>query len=88
MGERRVDGDSRLDDRRPVRAGVVEREQERHAPHQVWRDARHEVAALLVRFAYEAYVAEAQIAQASMHQLRRGARGRTAEVAAFDERDR
>ena len=87
-GERRVEGDPGLDDHGAVRAGVVEREQERHGPDQVRRDASHQQAALLVCFAYEAHVAEAQVAQPSVDELRRGARGLAAEVAAFDERDR
>jgi hypothetical protein len=40
-----------------------------------------------VCFAYEAHVAEAQVAQASVDELRRGARGLSAEVVAFHERD-
>jgi hypothetical protein len=45
------------------------------------------VAALLVSFAYEAHIAEAQVPQPSVDELRRGARGLPTEVAAFDERD-
>jgi hypothetical protein len=52
------------------------------------RDASHEVASLLVCFAYEAHVAEAQVAQPAVDELRRGARGLPAEIAAFDECDR
>ena len=87
-GERRVEGDPRLDDHRAVRAGVVEREQERQGPDQVRRDAGHQQAALLVRFPYEAHVAEAQVPQPSVDELRRCARGLPAEVAALDERHR
>src|SRR4029077_2110522 len=51
------------------------------------RDASHEVAALLVCFANEAHVAEAQGAQPSVDELRRGARGLAPEIPALDERD-
>ena len=57
-GERRVDGDSGLDDGGPVGAGVVEWEQERHRPDQVRRDTRHQQTALLVCFAHEPHVAQ------------------------------
>src|SRR5262249_18611602 len=55
---------------------------------EVRRDAGHEMAALLVCLAYEPHVAEAQVAQPAMDELRRGARGLPAEVTAFDERYR
>jgi hypothetical protein len=41
-----------------------------------------------VCLAHEADVAEAEVAQPSVDELRRGARGLPAEVAALDERDR
>jgi hypothetical protein len=54
----------------------------------VRRNASHEVAALLVCFADEPHVAESQVAQPSVDELRRGARGRATEVAALDQRNR
>jgi hypothetical protein len=42
----------------------------------------------MMRLAHEAHVAEAEIAETSMDELRGSARGRAAEVARVDERDR
>ena len=41
----------------------------------------------MVRLADEPHVAEPEVAQAAVHQLRRGARGSPGEVALVDERD-
>ena len=60
-----------LHDERPVRAVAVERQQEREPPDEVRRDDVHQGAPLLVRLAHEADVAEAQVAQAAVDELRR-----------------
>jgi hypothetical protein len=56
--------------------------------HQVRCDGAGQRAALVVRLAHEAHVAEAQVAKTAVHELRRGARRARAEVAGVDERDR
>ena len=65
----------------------VEREQERQAMHQVRCDGPGRRAALVVRLAHQAHVAETQVAKTAVHELRRGARRARAEVAGVDERD-
>ena len=86
-GERLVEDDPGLHDQRPVRPAAVEREQERQPADEVRRTDAHQVPALLVSLADEADIAEPQVAQAAVDQLGRGARGRSAEVGAVDERD-
>ena len=51
------------------------------------RDDVHQHPPLVVRLAHEPDVAEPQVAEAAVDQLRRGARGRAGEVALVDERD-
>ncbi len=85
--KRRVDDDARLDEPRPVRAVLVEREEEREAAHEMRRDDVHQDAALVMRLAHEPDVAEAEVAEAAVDELRRCARGRACEVALVDERD-
>ena len=86
--ERRVDDDSALHEPRPVRPVLVERKEERQPPHEVRRDDVHQHAPLVVRLAHEPDVAEAQVAQPAVDELRRRARRRAGEVALVDERDR
>ena len=69
------------------RPAAVEREEERQAVHEMRRDGAREGAALALRLADEPDVAETQVAQAAVDQLRRRARGARAEVAGVDERD-
>ena len=86
--ERRVEREPEPERRRPVRAVPVEREQERQPPDEVRRNGVEQRAALAMSLAHELDVAEAEVAQPAVDQLRRRARGRRAEVAAVDERDR
>ena len=51
------------------------------------RDDAHEHAPLVVGLPHEPHVAEAEVAQAAVDQLRRRARRRAGEVAPVDERD-
>ena len=53
---------------------------------EVRRDDVRQGATLVVRLAYEADVAETEVAEAAVDQLRGRARGRPAEVALIDER--
>jgi hypothetical protein len=85
-GERLVDGDPRLHHERPVGPVPVQRKQERQPAHEMRRDDGHERAPFVVSLANEADVAEPQVAQAAVDELRRGAGSRAAEVAAVDER--
>jgi hypothetical protein len=85
--ERLVDGDPRLHDERPVRAAVVERQEEGDAAHEVRRDDVHQRAPLVVRLPDETDVPEAQVAEPAVDELRRRARRRAPEVAPVDECD-
>ena len=87
-GERRVEREPEPERPRPVGAVPVEREQERQPPDEVRRDGLEERAALAMSLAHELDVTQAEVAQPAVDQLRRRARGRPAEVAAVDERDR
>jgi hypothetical protein len=53
----------------------------------VRRDVRREGSALVVCLSHEPNVAETQVAQAAVDELRRRARGTGAEVTGVDERD-
>ena len=86
-GERRVRPQPRLDRRGPVRAAAVDGEQERDPPDQVRRDDAQQRPPLRVRLPHELHVAEPEVAQAAVDQLRRGARRGAAEIGAVDERD-
>src|SRR5438270_886748 len=86
-GERRVEDDAGLHEPRPVRPAVVEREEEGKPPNEMRRDHPHEQAPLVVRLADEPHVAEPQVPEPAVDQLRGGARRRAAEVALVDERD-
>ena len=68
-------------------AALVHREEEGQAPDQVRGDHAHEAAPLLVRLADEPNVAEAQVAEAAVDELRGRARRRRAEVALVNQRD-
>ena len=87
-GEGRVEEDAALDERGPERPTAIEREQEREAMHEVRRDGPGQRAPLVVRLADEPHVSEAQVAQATVDELRRRARRARAEVPRVDERDR
>ena len=87
-GEARVESEPEPERRRPVGAVTVEREEERQPPDEVRRDGLQERAALAMSLAHELDVAQAEVAQPAVDQLRRRTRGRPAEVAAIDERDR
>ena len=85
--ERRVQEDAALHERGPKGPTFVEREQERDAVHEVGGHDRGQRAPLVVRLPHEADVAQAQVAKASVDQLRGRARRPPAEVARVDERD-
>ena len=85
--ERGVRPQPGLDRRRPVGAAAVDREQERDPPHEVRRDDPEQRPPLRVRLADELEVAEAEVPQAAVDELGRGARRRAAEVAPVDEGD-
>ena len=86
--ERRVDQDPGLDEPGPVRAALVEREQEGQPADEVRRDDAHQRPPLLVGLADEPHVAEAEVAEAAVDQLGRRGRRAAAEVAPVDERNR
>ena len=86
--ERRVDDDPALDERRPVRTALVQGQEKRQAADEMRRDDPGQQPPLVMCLPYETHVAEAQVAQAAVDELRRRARGRPAEVARVDERDR
>ena len=71
----------------PVRPTAIDREQEVQRTDQVWRDETAERMHLGQRLTDEAEVAEAQVAQAAVDELRRRARRARREVVALDERD-
>ena len=83
-----VEPEPGLDRERAVGAALVDREEERQAPDEVRGDDAHEGAPLLVCLADEPHVAETQVAEAAVDELRGRARRRGAEVALVDERDR
>ena len=87
-GERRVDQDPRLHEPGPVRAALVEREQEGQPSDEVRRDDSHQRPPLLVGLADEPHVAEAEVPEAAVDQLGRRRRRAAAEVAPVDERHR
>lgn len=84
----RVEEDAALHDPRPKRAPTVERQQERKPMDEVRRDRPGQRASLVVRLADEPHVAETEVAQPAVDELRGGTRGARAEVARVDERDR
>ncbi len=86
-GERRVRPQPRLNRGRAIWAAAVDREQERDAPDEVRRDDTQQRPPLRVGFPHELHVAEPEVAQAAVDQLRRGARRGAAEIGAVDERD-
>jgi len=67
---------------------LVDGEEEGEAPDEVRRDDAHERPPFLVGFADEPHVAEAQVTQAAVDELRGRARRRRAEVALVHERHR
>ena len=85
--QRRVEPDPGLHRRRAVRPAAVERQEERNPAHEMRRDDGQESTALLVRLAHETDVAQPQVTEPAVDQLRRRARRGAAEVAAVDERD-
>src|SRR6185503_21092032 len=84
--ERRVEPEPRLDGEGAVGAVLVDGEEEGQAPDEVRGDDAHQRAALFVRLADEPDVAQAQVAQTAVDQLRGRARRSGAEVALVDER--
>ena len=77
-----------MDDSRAIRPVGVQREEERGAPDEVRRDDLRQHTPLVMGFAHQADVAEAEVAQPAVDELRGGARGRASKVAGIDERDR
>ena len=71
----------------PVRAAAVDRQHEVERPHEVRRDDAAERMHLGKRLTNEAEMAEAQIAQPAVNELRRRARRARREVVALDEGD-
>ena len=88
VGDHRVRDDPALHEPRPVRAVLVEREQERQPVDEMRRDDVRQRPPLVVSLAHQPHVAQAQVAQAAVNQLRRRRRGGGCEVAPVDERDR
>ena len=86
--ESRVEREAEPERGRAVRTVAVEREEERQPPDEVRRDRVQQRPALAMCLADELDVAEPEVAQPSVDQLRRRARRRRAEVAAVDERHR
>ena len=86
--QRGVEEDPALHEPRSIGPVFVQRKEERQPAHEVRRDDVHQQAALVMRLAHEADVAETQIAQSAVDQLRRGARRRACEVPLVDERNR
>ena len=85
--ERGVEDEARLDRQRAVRSAPVERKQEGQAADEVGRDHLHQQPPLVVGLSHQADVAQPEVAEAAVDQLRRGARGPRAEVPAVDKRD-
>ena len=77
-----------MDRQAPVRAIAVQGEQEGQTADEMRRDDLHQQPSLVVSLANEADVAEAEVPEAAVNQLRRSARGARAKVALVDERDR
>src|SRR5680860_154342 len=71
-------------DVRPL-PGVVQRVEERHGTHQVWRDPGEQQAALLQRFPDQPEVEHLEVAKAAVHQLRRAGGSAAGEVALLYE---
>ena len=86
-GEQRVHPQTEADRERPKRATAVEGQQEREPADEVRRDDREQRVPLLVGLPHELDVAHAEIPQSAVDELRRAARGRTAEVTPLDECD-
>ena len=85
--ERGVEDETGLHRQPAVGPVPVEREQEGQAADEMRRDNMHQNPALVMGLAYKANVAEPQVAEAAVDQLRGGARGPRAEVPAIDERN-
>ena len=86
-GERGVEKDPALHERRPVRASFVQRQEERDPVHEMRGNELRERAPLVVCFAHEAHVPETEIAEPTVDELRGRVRGPSAEVARVHERD-
>ena len=84
-GESRVEEDPALHEGRAERAVPVERQEKREAVHEVRGDVGGQGTPLVVGLAHEADVAEAQVAEPAVDELRRRARRPRAEVARVDE---
>ena len=67
---------------------LVQRQEKLDPPHEVRRDDLRQHAPLVMRLAYKANVAESQVAEPAVDELRRRARGPAREVPRFDQRDR
>jgi hypothetical protein len=65
----------------------VEGQQELQAAHEMRRHYAHQQATLVVRLADEANIAQPEIAESTVNQLRGRGRGAPAKVATFDECD-
>ena len=83
-----TDWHAALHERRPVRAMLVQRQEKLDPPHLVRRDDLRQHAPLVMRLAYKANVAESQVAEPAVDELRRRARGSAREIPGLDERDR
>ena len=86
-GQARVRPERAADRDPPVRPAAIDGEQEVQRPHEVGCDEPAERVHLGERLADEAEVAEAEVAQPAVDQLRRRARRARCEVVALDERD-
>src|SRR4051812_400500 len=71
-----------------MRTVLIQGEEKRKAPHQMGCNHAHEHAALVMRLAHQADVAEAEVPQPAVDELRRGTRRRAREVGLVHERDR
>ena len=87
-GQPRVRPERAADRHPPVRPAGVDREDERDPAHEVRRDPARERLDLPERLADEREVAEAEVAEPAVDELRGCARRPGGEVAALDERDR
>jgi hypothetical protein len=86
-GEHGVKEDPRLHGQGAVRAVLVERQEERHPPDEMRRNDPHEKPSLAMRLPDEPDVAEPQVAETAVDQLRRRAGRGAREVALVHERD-
>ena len=69
-GERGVENEAGLDRQAPVRAIAVQREQEGQTADEMRRDDLHQQPPLVVSLANEADVAEPEVPEAAVYELR------------------